>query len=370
MAGSAHKVSRRTAILSALAAGSLRAAVQRPSFPSDWKRFLDPATELPVLRLTDPAYSSSLTAYYNRSISRNNDFLLFSCDRAGAPQAFRMDLRNGETVQLTELEDFDPLSLSLSADSRSLCYFAGRTLWFGSLANRPRAVYSVPDGWERGPGMSVSPAAPFRAVFAERQGERSRLRVQPLGRGAAATVIQTEFPARDPIVRPRHAQILYRQGDEALWLVGSDGRQNRRLELAPGRVGPADWRPDGESLIYLNIPGDRSQLNAIREFNPDTNTDKLVARTSQFASFGFNRDTSVFIGASRNAASPALLLLLRINGRELTICEHRASHPEDVAPRFEPDAQRVYFQSDRQGKPAVYCMQVERLVEKIIEGAE
>ena len=30
-----------------------------------------------------------------------------------------------------------------------------------------------------------------------------------------------------------------------------------------------------------------------------------------------------------------------------------------------PDAQRVYFQSDRDGKPAIYCMHVERLVEKI-----
>jgi Tol biopolymer transport system component len=32
---------------------------------------------------------------------------------------------------------------------------------------------------------------------------------------------------------------------------------------------------------------------------------------------------------------------------------------------FSPDAQRVYFQSDHDGKPAIYCMHVERLVEKI-----
>ena len=90
----------------------------------------------------------------------------------------------------------------------------------------------------------------------------------------------------------------------------------------------------------------------------------MVAKTSQFAHFGFNRDSSVFVGASRNAASPTVLLLLRVTRRELTLCEHKASHPENVAPVFSPDSQRVYFQSDRDGKPAIYCMHMERLVEK------
>jgi oligogalacturonide lyase len=130
-------------------------------------------------------------------------------------------------------------------------------------------------------------------------------------------------------------------------------------------VGRADWAPDGKTVLYLNFPEDPKQLTAIRECAPDAASDKLVAKTSQFANFGFNRDTSVFVGASRSAASPTILLLLRITQRELTLCEHKASHPETTAPRFSPDAQRIYFQSDRDGKPAIYCMHVEKLVEKI-----
>jgi oligogalacturonide lyase len=34
-----------------------------------------------------------------------------------------------------------------------------------------------------------------------------------------------------------------------------------------------------------------------------------------------------------------------------------------VTPLFSPDSQRVFFQSDRDGKPAVYRVQVERFVE-------
>ena len=116
-------------------------------------------------------------------------------------------------------------------------------------------------------------------------------------------------------------------------------------------------------MLYLNLPEDKKQLNNIREHVPDSNTDKLVAKTSQFACFGSNRDSSVFAGASRNA-SPAVLLLLRVTQRERTLCEHKASDPASVAPVFSPDSQRVYFQSDRHGKPAIYRVRVDKFVEE------
>jgi oligogalacturonide lyase len=168
----------------------------------------------------------------------------------------------------------------------------------------------------------------------------------------------------DPIPRPMRAQVLYRQGDTALWLVNSDGQQNRQLKLASGRIAAANWSTDGKTLLYLNLPDDPKQLNAIRECVPDANSDKLVAKTSQYAAFGANRDTSVFVGASRNTASPTVLLLLRVTRRELTLCEHKSSTPEEVAPLFSPDSQRIYFQSDRDGKAAIYSVHVEKLVEK------
>ena len=376
------RISRRRLMLSALAASRLAAASAKGAvFPSDWRRFPDPSTELEVYRLTSSAYSSTLPAYYNRAISRNSAWMVFCCDRQGSPQAFRMDLKTGETRQLTEAEGLDGASLSLTADNRTLCYFAGRSLYATTLATlRARPLYEAPDGWERTPGMSVEPDG-TDVLFIERRGEQWRLRAAPLLRAPARTIVEAPFAISDPVARPLRAQILYRRGEawasyaesransgtegNGLWLVNSDGQQNRRLKLAAGGLGPANWAPDGKTILYLNFPADSKQLNAIRECAPDSNTDATVVKTSQFVHFGFNRNTSVFVGASRNQASPNVLLQLRITGSELVLCEHKASRPETVAPMFSPDAQRVYFQSDNSGKPALYCMHVERLVEKI-----
>jgi oligogalacturonide lyase len=364
MAGLPRGLSRRGFLFSGIATGLL--AQERPSasFPSAVKRYTDPTTDFDVYRLTDPSYSSMLPTAYNRAIAHNNASMLFCCDRNGSPQAFRLDLKSGETKELTAVEDLDGSSLTLTPDNRSFCFFAGRSLLLSGLGGRPRELYKIPEGWERTAGLSVGPDG-THATFAERQGDGSRLRMVSLAQAAARTVVDAPFAISHPIARPMRAQILFRQGDDALWLVNSDGTQKHQLKLAAGRVGPADWAPDGKTVLYLSFPADSKQLTTIRECAPDAASDKLVAKTSQFVHFGFNRDTSVFVGASRSAASPIILLLLRITQRELTLCEHKASHPETTAPRFSPDAQRVYFQSDRDGKPAIYCMHVERLVEKI-----
>ena len=72
----------------------------------------------------------------------------------------------------------------------------------------------------------------------------------------------------------------------------------------------------------------------------------------------------MFAGASQNMASPTILLLLRVTRRELTMCEHKAADPQTVAPIFSPDSQRIYFQSDRDGKRAIYMVRVDKFVEK------
>jgi oligogalacturonide lyase len=251
----------------------------------------------------------------------------------------------------------------MTPDERSFCYFDGATLRITGLgAARARDLYTIPDGWERSRGANLSPDGQ-RVFFGEKQGSGSRLRAVATGRGTAATIVQAPWELADPIANPRRAQVLYRNGTDALWVTSLNGSENRRLRLAEGRVGPARWSPDGQSVVYLSFPSEPGQLNSLREHIPDENSDKLIGRTSQFVHFAANRDGSVFAGASQNRTAPYVLILLRLTRRELALCEHRASDPAATAPVFSPDSQRIYFQSDRHGKPAIYCMRVEKFVE-------
>jgi oligogalacturonide lyase len=332
--------------------------------PSAEHQYPDPSTDFEVFRLTDPASSSWLPAYYGRFLSRHGGFMLYAGDRSGAPQAYRLDLSSGESRQLTDAARLDASSLGLLPDERSFCYFDGPGLHHTNLSNlRDRQVYQLPEDWERSPGSSLSDDGAF-ALLGESRAGASRLRLLGLQKGAVRTVIEAPWILSHPQARPRRAQILYRQADQALWLVNSDGSQNRKLPLADGRIGPARWSPDGHTVLYLNFPDDPTQLHAIRECSPDQNTDKLVARTSQFAHFGCNANTSVFVGASQNRSAPYILLLLRITRREFTLCEHHSSDPATVAPTFSADSQQIFFQSDRDGKPAIYRVHVEKIVEK------
>jgi oligogalacturonide lyase len=194
--------------------------------------------------------------------------------------------------------------------------------------------------------------------------DTSRLRLVRIPKGDATTLVQADEPLSDPLPRPRAKAVLYRRGANSLWLAGYNGEQNRRLPLASGGLGPALWSPRGRTVFYLNLPEDRRSLHAIREFTPETNTDALVARTSQFVHFGQNANSSVFVGASNSKAFPYVLILLRTTRRELTLCEHRASDASTVAPVFSPESQTVYFQSDRDGKPAIYRIRVDKFVAK------
>ena len=356
-------LSRRFLLAAACGFTTSGLAKKGDDFPPERVRYPDPTTEFEVLRLTSPEYASYLPPPQLRCISQSSGFLVFTSDRAGSPQVFRMELRSGATRQLTSGAQIDSLSVGLMPGDRSLVCFDGpRLIQVGFTSLRERVVYEVPQGWTRTEGCGLTEDGLY-ASFAEQRDGRSRLRLVSLTKGTAATLAEAGGVMSHPMPRPRRDSVLYRLGGD-LWLVHFDGKQNRRLRLAGGVTGPALWSPDGKTVLYLNYPSDPGQLHALREFTPDEQTDKLISKTSQYVNFARNANASVFLGVSRNKASPVILLMLRSVRRELTLCEHRAGDPAAVALVFAPNSQSMYFQSDRHGRSALYSMAIDRLVEK------
>jgi oligogalacturonide lyase len=337
---------------------ALPAVAGAQGIASEQKKYRDPATELELTRLTDPQLSNSyLPPPSHRAVGRNNS-LLYCSDRTGSMQAFRMDLKSGQSRQFSTAAALDPSTVQLLPDDKSICFCDGDTVVIAG--SRTRTVYSSGDGWQRAGAFGVSEDGQH-ALVSEQKGGRYRVRIVTLARNSAATIAESEKPVTILSTRPKRAGVLY-GSEDGLWLVNYDGQQNRKLKTGSGLIRAALWSADGRSIFYIHQPGGRA-LNEMRECISDLNEDKFIAATSQFVSFTRNADASVFVGVSGSKASPYILLLLRAARRELTVAEHRASDPKAVSVQFSQNSQRIFYQTDREGKPAIYSMVLDKFVE-------
>ena len=321
------------------------------------RRYADPSTEFDVLRLTDPAFASGFTAPGLKQFTRRGESLLHWSDRDGTRQAYLMQLKTGENRQLTDAKALLPNTLTLLNDERTILYFDGPTLIEANLATlKTRELHSA-----RNPQLAILQDG---SVLVSEDNTVTRIAPKLPNKPNSFDGSVTSL-----LARPRRNQAIVRVGNDvgigqSTFLLDALAGTKKPLQLEPGTTGQIAWTPSGRTFTYLHIPEDTHQLITLRENAPDENTDRLVAKTSQFEYVSANTDASVFTGASRSKAGPFVLILLRVTRRELTLCEHRASNPAMVQPTFTPDSQTVLFASDRHGKPALYSVKVEKFVEQ------
>lgn len=350
----------RRALLSLFPAGLL-AAESKPTIKpralpparGEFVRFTDRVTENLVVRLTQPSSQSLLPLRENRFVSSREGFLVFSSDRTGTFAPFRANLKTGVITQLSESSGLVPRSLSLDAKERELWLVDEGALKTVDLQRiKSRTVTEDVSDFHlsgrknllvirRKDKLEQWTAQGGRLIA---EGASSRGIVSPAGNGCV--FCRQEIP------------------DEKEFWFASFSPEKPRL-LAKGKVSSAYWRPDGQALLFLRqVERGSYTASELQEIALDGSPEHLVAQTSQYAVFAPNGDGSVFVGASRSKAQPDVVLLLRSARREMILCEHRAKQPEAVSPAFSPNSQRVYFQSDHEGKSALYSVNVEKLVEQ------
>ena len=328
-----------------------------PSAKADKRKYADPTTENEVFRLTDPAYASYLPSLSGHCTAKNNS-VLYCSDRSGHMQVHRLELKSGESRQVADGAAIEPNSVTFLPDERTFLYLDGQTLKRSDGRDVYQSVHPVE------PGLAITDDGLFVFVT-ERAGSRWRLvQVPLLAKGVPKTLVESEQPLSGLRPRPRRASLLYLR-DGGLHLVTFDG-QTKPLKTE-GRVTQVEWQPDGRTAIYLSRSLEEQPQATLREIEPDSNTDRHYCRTSQFARFAHNADGSVFVGLSGSVASPLVLLLLRVTRREFPLCEHRSGQAPVTPPAFTPNSQRVLFQGDKDGKPALYMIALDKLVERTEE---
>ena len=356
-----HFLTRRT-LLGLLPAGLWSARVSEKNhqlpYAGEFVRFADPTTETTVVRLTTPGYSSILPQPGRGFVSLKPRALYCASDRAGGSLApFEIDLRSGAMRQLAEAQAMDASSLGLDGQGRALYFIDGGRLRLLPLNGKRemRKTEIVAEGV-----ATYALGASRNELVLLRDG-----RLQQMAGNVKTEELLVDHAESPCLVRPGgHGCVFGRHsgaGEQEFWYIEAAGKP---VLLASGAVRDPYWAADGRSLLFLrDVPVNTALVSQVREISPEERTERCLAPTSQFASFAPNGNDSVFVGASRSKAQPNIVLMLRSPQREMTLCEHHASHPADAHPNFSPDSRRVYFQSDREGKPAIYSVNVEQLVE-------
>lgn len=362
---SIEKMTRRTLFVfaGAFAFAQQRRPVTRKSKPAPEKpkpgvektKFLDPGTEAELFRVTDPNVAASFLPPPHQAIfSRRGHFLLYAREQSGERQAWSLDLKSWRNRKLTSARSLDPESLTLTDDEKVLAYIDGNTLLAGPPGRGAKKLHEF--GEKPGTGLGAT----AREIFAA---DGRRLLSIPLTGGEAQLILESKAPIEYPMAQPGGSLVAY-ISEGGLWVVPRTGGPAKRLPTPEtGRVTQARWTANGASLLYLLSAGAGRPVS-LEEIGPNGGAAVRIANTSQYASVTATNDGSVFFGASGSKAGPIIFLMLRQNRRELALCEHGAKDPALARVAVSPDSQHLFFHSDREGKSALYMLDLEKLVEK------
>ena len=379
-------------------------AAQRPArkgskIPSEKVEIADPLTERPLFRLTNPAILHHLPHYHHCFIARNNSFLLLASEHSGTRQIYRLNLPKGDMLQLTQGPGIHSYSAAMDARRRDFFYLQQDTLKQASpRGGREKVLYRSPTGWRPTGHLTVSDDGRFAALVEIKPGQqvdgfeeqfrrqpRCRIQVVDVERKANWTAAEQDHWLAHPQFRPRTRDLLYaHEGpwghvDGRLRFSSLDGKYKRNLRPRQGEeeIGHEFWFRYGAEVCYVFYPDASGRGAEIRCVDPASGQERTLSRCSKFGWVSGNQAGSALVGASRSLAGPNIYVLFPQLRREVTLAEHSSSgKPYPIAgakredpyaswpePVFSADSEWIYFVSDREGKPAVYSMNVSDLVE-------
>lgn len=147
-------------------------------YPPEWKTYTDSQTGRRVTQLTDSNAEDYHLYFYNPSVTRDDQYLIFISERTGISNLFRLDLQNGEILQLTDAlparADYYPFTYKPiqgagaclpAIGAHEIFYFAGNDLLAVDYKKPdPRLVLRVPE--DRHPSILNVDAGGTMLVFA------------------------------------------------------------------------------------------------------------------------------------------------------------------------------------------------------------
>ncbi len=356
---------------------------------SDIKEYKDEYTGRKVMKLTPDGSLFHSPYFQSKMVSDDNRYVVIAGGTEDERNIYRLDMRNGEILQLTEgpgILDYTP---RLMADDKHVIFSRENDIVRVNIDTlKEELVYQTPSDW--GVGLfSLSPddryivnTELFKADEVPRtknwdyfrpqceKRPRCRLIMHDVKKGETRVVYEVDRWLNHAQMRPYDSStIMFCQegpGDliiARLWLINSDGsdlRNARPKEKYAGSVTHEYWLDDGSKLAYVCSFKDDREKSTVRFMDPVTLEEEIVMEITRSSHLMSNHDNSLIVGDSTKDIG--FIVLMDVNNKtEARICYHGSTwksygntqdaHPH---PAFSPDSSMVIFTSDRDGMPGVY----------------
>ncbi len=379
-------------------------------YAPEWRDSTDPLTGRRVRQLTNSTAEDYHLYFYNPSITPDGEYLIFISERTGISNLFRMDLRSGSIVQLTDAQpvraEYWPFTEpvkgvgsclpALGNGGKEVFYFVGTTLFAVEVESlkqrellslssdrRPSMLQANPNGetlvfatWDEALFMERSQRAYAGEKFPDdrffQETTSTIMRVDAVTGQAEEVLCREKFWINHVHVNPRDRDLIlfcheYSGSPDRMWL----------LNVVSGQCEPIAgqgvdewyehefWSTDGERVCFHGgLLGDSTQ-GFCGWCSPDgSHYTKAYHATSgrAYAHYNLHPDGETMV--TDGEARPGCISRVQLReGQQIfeILCRHdsytfgddQRCHPH---PSFTPDGMQVIFTSNRTGTSNIYLI--------------
>jgi oligogalacturonide lyase len=376
--------------------------------PPEWHEYLDPLTHKRVRQLTDSKAEEYHLYFYNPSVTPDGKYLIFISERTRVSNLFRLDLQNGEIVQMTDARpvraEYWPFTEAVKGvgsclpaignRGQEVFYFEGNDLFAVEIESfkqrqllslpvdrRPSMLQANPSGdtlvfatWDESLFMERSQCAyagekfPNEHFFQETTSTIMRVEA---GTGQAEEVLRKEkFWINHVHVHPQNRDLIlfcheYSASPDRMWLLDV---ANQKCAPIPGQSTDEwyeheFWSADGQRVCFHGgLTRDNTQ-GFCGWCSPDgIDYTKAYHSTSgrAYAHYNLHPDGKTMVTDGEARPGCISKVNLQDGKQEFEIlCRHdsytfgddQRCHPH---PSFTPDGKQVIFTSNRTGSSNIY----------------
>jgi TolB protein len=184
------------------------------------------------------------------------------------------------------------------------------------------------------------------------RGDRDRL--DKLGRLIADETVEA-LTGKRGVSSTEIAFVSDRSGSREVYVMDSDGRDQRRATNGSRIKSFPDWVPDGRAILYVSYDGDQPGFfltSRSDDVRPGPILRKFLTGLPKYRGRFDPSGEELAMVASMDGA--AEIFRVKRKGNE---AKRLTRNPAiDIAPSWSPDGERIVFVSDRSGSPQLYLM--------------